>query len=179
MNFQNLPVNSTYLKPVLWLSGILLVLWIITIQQADSNEAEKPVTAEQQVRLDSLRMMMGTYGTEAQPEKQTSLFQNALPVFVLLLIVLTGLWFWSKKNGVAVSPQGKVLSELSIGPNQWIKAVHFGGEVHVLGLTVHSVTPIKSMSMVDWETQNVLQEHPQSSSVFAKVLKKETEKTQV
>jgi flagellar biogenesis protein FliO len=174
LNQGNQKIGSTFLRPILILSGILLVLWLIALQQTDSKEQEEPLTAESQQRLDSLRIILGTTDTVAREEKEPDLFSNALPVFLVLVVFISALWLWSKKAKAPQQIQGSILAEQIIGPGQSIKAVKFAGEVYILGVTHQSITVLKTLSEIEWTSLPEMSTTSEPSA-FSKLFKKETE----
>lgn len=177
MTFPTVPVNSTYLRPILILSGILLVLWLLTLQQSNPEKPES-LTEQQQQRLDSLRVLMGTNGIETLPKEESNLFQNALPVFLILFVALIALWYWSKKKGITPENNGKILAELQLGPGQHVKAIQFAGEVHLLGITAHQINTIKTISIKQWEENQTKTTKPINESEFSKLLASEKDKSE-
>ncbi len=174
LNQGSQKIGSTFLRPILILSAILLVLWLIALQQTDSKDQEDSVSVETQQRLDSLRILLGTTDVVARQEKEPDLFSNALPVFIVLVVLITGLWLWTKKNKIPQQIEGSILAEQIIGPGQSIKAVKFAGEIYILGVTHQSITVLKTLAEQDWAN---LPERSKSSepSAFSKFFKKETE----
>lgn len=174
LNQGNQKIGSSFLRPILILSGILLVLWLIALQQTDSKEPEVPLTNEEQLRLDSLRALMGFIPGTTREEKEPDLFANALPIFLVLVVSITGLWLWSKKNKAPQQVQGTVLAEQFIGPGQTIKAVKFAGEIYILGVTPQTITLLKTIAEHEWSNLPELSKAV-APSAFSKLFKKETE----
>lgn len=164
--------SSGALKPILILSAILLILWLITLSQSGNDSTPEAITTEQEARLDSLRSILGTQKKgEVQSQKDVNLFENAFPVFLLLMILIIGLWWWSRKSQPQKSTQANVLQTIEIGPGQHIKAVQVGEEVLLLGVTVQSIQLLKSMKKEEWSETESVEAHPIRQSSFSSILK--------
>lgn len=161
--------SNTVLKPVLLLSAILLLLWMFTLSQTDNSEQE-PISTEQQARLDSLRVVLGT--SESAPQRvEDNLFGNAFPVFLILILAIAAIWWWNQKKQTSESIITNVVAEQEIGPGQFIKVVSLGDEYLVLGVTSQQINLLKTISKHDWNPTE-LQKGKSPSSLFSKILER-------
>jgi flagellar biogenesis protein FliO len=167
-NFSGVKSN-TVLKPVLLLSAILLILWMFTLSQSDNSEQEI-ISSEQQARLDSLRVVLGT--SESAPQRvEDNLFGNAFPVFLILIAGIGLIWWWNQKKQTPENVLTNVVAEQEIGPAQFIKVVSLGDEYLVLGVTSHQINLLKTISKQDWNPTE-LQKVKQPTSLFSKMMER-------
>ncbi len=168
VNFSGAKSN-TVLKPVLLLSVILLLLWMFTLSQTDHSEQET-ISTEQQARLDSLRVVLGT--TESAPQRvEDNLFGNAFPVFLILILAIGVIWWWNQKKQTPENVLTNVVAEQEIGPGQFIKVVSLGDDYLVLGVTSQQINLLKTVSKHDWNPTE-FQKGKQPSSLFSKILER-------
>lgn len=161
--------SNTVLKPVLLLSVILLLLWMFTLSQTDHSEQET-ISTEQQARLDSLRVVLGT--TESAPQRvEDNLFGNAFPVFLILILAIGVIWWWNQKKQTPENVLTNVVAEQEIGPGQFIKVVSLGDDYLVLGVTSQQINLLKTVSKHDWNPTE-FQKGKQTSSLFSKILER-------
>ncbi|TNE73638.1 hypothetical protein EP331_03790 [bacterium] len=164
--------SKSVLKPVLILSAILLVLWMITLSQSGDNTSQEQTTVEEQARIDSLRLILGTTESRTVEKKGDNLFNSAFPVFLLLILGIAGVWWWSQKKGTPANVISNVVAEQEIGPGQFIKIVSLGDEYLVLGVTPQSVNLLKSISKQDWDPSALVNQKAQTTSIFSQMLKR-------
>ena len=168
-NFLN-NSSSSIIKPIIILSAIILVLWMMTLGQSDSQPIDT-VTQVDQARLDSLRLLLGNSGITPTPEQDKSLIDRALPVFIILALLLAVLWWWNSKNKPKSNVLTNVVAEQEIGPGQFIKVISLGDDYLVLGVTPSNITLLKTISKTDW--QPLIESNPlQTQSIFSQFMKR-------
>lgn len=172
MNQRNLfqGQSGNVLRPILILSAILLLLWFITMSQSGSD-VNTVVSVEDQVRIDSLRMIMGNTDVKDQALRDSDFSGNALPVFLILAVLIGGLWWWSSKNKPKANVITNVVAEQEIGPGQFIKVVSLGEDYLILGVTPQQINLLKTIPKAEWN----LPLEPlkmESSSIFSQFMKR-------
>lgn len=172
MSFKGISMGTSksVVKPILILSAILLVLWIITLSQSgDSNP--QPISMEEQSRIgDSLRIRLGISENQTIEHKSDNLFGNALPVFLILIFGIAGLWWWNQKKNPPENVISNVVAEQEIGPGQFIKVVSLGDEYLVIGVTPQSINLLKSVSKQDWNPSALVNQNQKPASIFSQIL---------
>ncbi len=145
---------------VISLAVVMLVLWLFVVSRMDyqSNDAPDPnTTAASQERIDSVRVMMGRTDTVVVEEDRSSnIFFNALTTFVVLLILLGGVWLWSRKKLGSSTTKGtyfRDIGEHAIGPGQQLKVIEINNEIWVLGVGADSVTLLHRYPKDQWKEE--------------------------
>jgi flagellar biogenesis protein FliO len=141
----------------------MLVLWLFMVSRMDYQSQSRPegsvlmyqgsgqVTQE---RRDSVRAMMGKAETASTVEERSSrLFMNAFTTFVVMMVLLGGVWYWSRrKSGIGSAPD--ILKEVgrhSLAPGQFIKILEVNDEIWVVGVASGSVTLLHRYSKSEWK----------------------------
>lgn len=106
LNNKHIPFSGDKKKVIQFavaLSTVLLVIWAFLLQQ--QNEASKntltdkvvPSDSTRDARLDSLRLELGAGIAETAPEQEkTSANTGLMTTFVILVLSVGGLWWWSR-----------------------------------------------------------------------------------
>src|SRR5690606_35608269 len=150
--------------------AILLLLWMMTMSQTGSD-VSTPISTEDQLRVDSLRFLLGTTETGSQNVADSDMCGNAFPVFLLLLVLIDAVWRWSSRQHSKASVLTNVVAEQEIGPGQFIKVVSLGDEYLVLGVTPTAINLLKAMPKSEWNPP--VDPIPMNkNSVFAQFMKR-------
>jgi flagellar biogenesis protein FliO len=96
---------------------------------------------------------------EARPEprpvqESPNIFMNAFTTFLVLLVLLAGVWLWSRKRTPAVR-QGafREYGSHSLGYGAQVRIVEISNEVWVLGVTANSVNLLHRYAKEEWTEQ--------------------------
>ncbi|MDI6402796.1 hypothetical protein QLX67_12380, partial [Balneolaceae bacterium ANBcel3] len=81
-------------------SAVLLLLWLFMVSRMEYEPpvvTETPEDVRAQERRESVRVMMGKDEVvPAADERGSRLFMNAVTTFFVMMILLLGVWVWSK-----------------------------------------------------------------------------------
>ncbi len=134
-------------------SVVLLVLWLLMVSRMEYRPASEPDRATQE-RRDSVRVMMGkTEPVHTAEEPSSRIFMNALTTFIILMIILAGVWYWSRKKQT-VSPAGQLFKERgqqTVGPGHQIKILEINEEVWVMGISPDAITLLHRYPKEEWK----------------------------
>ena len=141
--------KTNVVKPAIYLSMLLLVVWVFIMAQSQGTESSQPVSVEQQARIDSLRLALGKDIQPIREADEPDILGKAFPVFLVMVAVIGGIWFWNRKRG----GEGKkktpslfeIIAEQDLGPGQSIKIVTYKNHVWVLGVTSTGISLIKEL----------------------------------
>lgn len=137
---------------VISMSVVLLILWLFMVSRMDyqsAPEADPPSTE----RRDSVRVMMGKSDTGfVAEERSSSIFFNAFTTFVVLIIILAGVWFWVRRKS-SYGSTGRLFKEYgqqAIGPGHQLKVMEVNNEIWVLGISTDSVSLLHRYPKEQW-----------------------------
>ncbi len=162
------------LKIVIGIAAVMLLMWLFMISRMEYSADRQNTKAEASQRVDSLQTLLNQQKKKpVLAEKESSgMFMNALTTFMVLLVVLGGLWFWvSRKEGSDDQRKGREISSQVLGEGAQMKVMEVNGEVWVLGVTAHSVNLLHRYSKSDWTEQI---EEGSKQSNFSKIFKSKT-----
>lgn len=144
------------MKMVVGFSLILLVLWLVTMYQSDESIQTQTYSAEEQAKLDTLRRMLGREEIEMKEGGEEGFFSKALVVFIILSGGIIIIWYLFKdKTAEANASFVTVIVEQEIGAGQWLKVVKYQHEYWVLGVTLQTVTLLKTLSEEEWSYEAI------------------------
>ncbi|MDG5766737.1 flagellar biosynthetic protein FliO [Balneolales bacterium ANBcel1] len=156
---------------VISISVVLLVLWLIVVSRMDYSSSGRPDPAADpstQERRDSVRVMMGKSDTAfVDEDRSTGLFFNAFTTFIVLMVLLAGVWFWSRRKTGDTKTSGflKDIGEHTVGAGHQIKVIEINNEIWVLGVSAESVTLLHRYPKEKW-VDPIPDESEQDSSSF-------------
>ncbi|MDR8394243.1 flagellar biosynthetic protein FliO [Aliifodinibius sp. S!AR15-10] len=164
------------LKIVIAISVVLLVMWLLMISRMDyggENTARGPVTEQ---RVDSLDTAL-TRQNEAPVStdgESSGIFANALVTFLILLVILGIVWFWTsgKSQFGGSSQKNREIGSQRLGEGAQMKIIEINDEVWVLGVTAGSVDLLHRYPKSEWN-----EPRPESSTTennFSKIFKSKT-----
>jgi hypothetical protein len=161
---------SKVLKSVLLLAGCLLLIWIVVVLQNGSPAHQKTVKVYKSGRLEGLNSASGQTAdslTEDMPflntqhitpENSGSGLYVLLPVVLLFLIVIGGLWFWIRSKGTPASGKisGDVFTAIAtqkIPGGQQLLVAKINGEYWVMATGgTQGVRLLHRYSSEEWKT---------------------------
>jgi flagellar biogenesis protein FliO len=145
------------LKIVIGLSVVLLLLWLLTLSQIDySKEPDAEQLVEKKEMVDSTivnKPVLDRSSLEKSSYSESSgIFTNGLVTFVVLLVILIGVWFWlgRKEQGSLPKKQREIDSSI-IGEGAQLKIMRINNEVWVLGVTSGSVNLLHRYPENEWD----------------------------
>jgi len=146
---------------VISISVVLLVLWLFMVSRMDYQSADSGVSGRDrdtvtysQERRDSVRVMMGkSDAAQVSEDRSSRMFFNAFTTFVVLMIILAGVWIWSRsKSGqTSSSKYFKDIGQHTIGQSQQLKVIEINNEIWVLGIGLDSVTLLHRYPKDQWK----------------------------
>jgi flagellar biogenesis protein FliO len=145
------------LKIVIGLSVVLLLLWLLTLSQIDySKEPDTGQLTAKKEMVDSTIVKKPVLDRASFEERSYSessgIFTNGLVTFVVLLVILIGVWFWlgRKEQGTLPEKQREIDSSI-IGEGAQLKIMRINNEVWVLGVTSGSVNLLHRYPENEWD----------------------------
>lgn len=172
MDVSKLITHSTkkpksVLRIVISVSVVMLVLWLFLVSRMEftqtsgvmaTNQVSSDSTAtEQTVSLKETLLNEKKTAQTAQKEveEEVPVFQNALTTFALMMVVLGGIWFWTKRKSTSPTKESdiKELSAHVLGQGSQLKIVEINQEIWVLGLTAGSLTLLHRYPKEQWNNE--------------------------
>ncbi len=142
--------NRKFIGTVISLAFTLLVVWIF-VMATMSNNSPAPLNPADQMRLDSLRTALGRTAPAIHHNAAPNLFYNAIPAFLVLMLMLGALWYWNKRRAKPHHDHlFTVMGEQQLAPGQTIKIIAFNDEYWVIGLTGNNMTLLSKLSKEEW-----------------------------
>lgn len=171
-NLSSLSVSpQKILKIVISIAVVLLLMWLFMISRMDTGTSKAGSTVVKE-RADSLQTLLHEKG-EAETsveESPSGIFKNALVTFVVLMVVLAVVWFWSdKKSHLTGDIRNREISTQILGEGARIKIVEVNEEIWVLGVTSASVNLLHRYAQKDWKEQ--VKEKSTEESKFSKLFR--------
>lgn len=168
---------QSILKIVLGIAVIMLVMWMFLISKMEVSGQSSPAV-EGVAQTESIRSSLLQ---QEQPEKVTvresdspDMFSKALPTFIVMMIILGGIWIWAKKKGKGTGTQGDVrdIGNYVLGQGSQLKFVEINHEVWVLAITAGSVDLLHRVPKAEWTDEHTESEiSPQDFKSFYNLLK--------
>ncbi len=155
--------NKKFIGTVISLAFTLLVVWIF-VMATMNNDTTTSLNAADQLRMDSLRMVLGRTSVAAQSSSSPNLFYNALPAFLFLVLLLGALWVWNRRKAKPGDQLFNVVGEQQIAPGQTIKIISFQEEYWVIGVTGSNMTLLSKLKKDEWLPPGPQNGSPPSSS---------------
>lgn len=165
--FQSGKKPKSVLRIVLSISIVLLVFWLFLVSRMDidTRRNSKLVltptdsAATQSITQNLLNPSQASAQNKPAEEAQQEsipLFQHAFTTFVVLMVVMGGVWLWTRKkiphsNTVNVVTN---IAEHSLGQGAQLKIIEINNEVWVLGLTTGALTLLHRYSQDEWMANN-------------------------
>lgn len=180
------------LASILGIAVFFLVIWMFVAVQVDPSGEN--VAAEQSGRLDSLRLSLSDQFSDSlelksnqnaaasKPEKANTSFMKTLPVFLVLILVIGGLWYWIKKGGAGTTHSNiseknvfNLLGSQKIMAGKRITVIKINNEFWVLSTGGEAMQLLHRYTEDEWEGPDLpIQEEKESASqLFAKILRNE------
>ncbi len=142
--------NKKFVGTVISLAFTLLVVWIFVMATMNNNSTSS-LSPGDQMRMDSLRTVLGRSGAAAHSSANPNLFYNALPAFLFLLLLLGGVWLWNRRREKPGDQQlFLVVGEQQLAPGQTIKIIAFQNEYWVIGITGSNMTLLSRLNKDEW-----------------------------
>ncbi|WP_138430782.1 flagellar biosynthetic protein FliO [Fodinibius saliphilus] len=164
------------LKVVLGLSAVLLLIWVMTLSHVDYSggaSASQYLQKKQSADTTAVTKVTGLSPQKASTkEGSSSIFTNGMVTFMVLLLILVGVWFWVDKKGSSDAAQ-KVQREIDtqiLGEGAQLQIVEVNNEIWVLGVTSTAVNLLHRYSQVEW-TEQMPKEETAGNEMFAKLFK--------
>jgi len=165
--------NKKFIGTVISLAFTLLVVWIFVMATMNNDTTTSLNTADQ-MRLDSLRTVLGRTSAAAQSSSSPNLFYNALPAFLFFVLLLGALWIWNRRKAKPGDQLFNVVGEQQIAPGQTIKIISFQEEYWVIGVAGNNMTLLSRLSKDEWSPpgpQNESSPPGSFSSIFSSIQK--------
>ncbi|MGD8428703.1 MAG: flagellar biosynthetic protein FliO [Balneolaceae bacterium] len=173
---------------VLGIAVCFLLIWMLVVLQAGTSG--RTVVVDQSGRLDSLRVSLNKSAGDslskssnlsnlavAPREKSSAPFSNALPVFLILLAAIGGLWYWIKRgNASSDSKTDGVFLPVGtqeVVAGQQISVIKMNDEFWVLGTCSSGMALLHRYSEEDWNGPEASQagKKKHGGRLFATILK--------
>lgn len=174
---QSTKKPQSVLKIVLGIAVIMLVMWMFLISKMEVSGQTTPA-AEGVTQTESIKSSLLQ---QDDPEKVTvresespDMFKKALPTFIIMMVILGGIWIWAKKKGKGTEAQGDVrdIGNYVLGQGSQLKFVEINHEVWVLGLTAGSVNLLHRVPKAEWTDEHTESEiSPKDFKSFYNLLK--------
>jgi len=143
--------NKKFIGTVISLAFTLLVVWIFVMATMNNDNSTTSLNAADQMRLDSLRTVLGRSGAAIHSSANPNLFYNALPAFLFLLLLLGGVWLWNRRREKPGNQQlFSVVGEQQLAPGQTIKIIAFQNEYWVIGVAGNNMTLLSRLNKDEW-----------------------------
>ena len=146
------------LKIVVGLSLVLLLMWLFTISQIDYGEgaaAGRYLSTETAEQNDTTVVANTIRTRPAEADSESSLFSSGMVTFLVLTVLLVGIWLWIDRRKGDESPavQREIGSHV-VGEGAQVKILRINNEIWVLGVTSTSIDLLHRYGEEEW-TENV------------------------
>lgn len=164
------------LSIIITVSVVLLLLWLLVIARMDYGSQTETVDPVDHDRLESVRTMRGDTDTEMPvvDQRSSGLFTNAFTTFMVMIVLLAAVWFWSKRRSGTSTETGKRFNELDVhilGPGQFLKVMEINDEIWILGVGSGSISLLHRYEKNEWkELSTPVQRHVENQG-FLKMFK--------
>lgn len=167
------------LKIVIGISVILLLLWLLTISQMDygndvahkdhrsvfKTEAKADTAA---IKADSSKVLPSPV---QDSDESSNLFANGLLTFVVLLILLGGIWIWIDRKAAPVNDGNhRQIATIRLDEGAKIQIIRVNREIWVLGVTGSSVNLLHRYSDNEWK-EELQNPQTENKDIFKKLFK--------
>lgn len=158
---------NSILKIVLGFSVALLVMWLFMVSRMDTSTlVTQKNDPEVQERTMGLQQALHGTSTEAEETAVTvkegevakkespQLFQNAFVTFMVIMVMLGGVWFWMKKKGDGSSAKQKKTRELdahTLGENSQLKFLEINEEIWIIGMSENGINLLHRYPKSEWK----------------------------
>lgn len=158
------------LKIVIGFSVVLLVMWLFLISRMDYTGSVDPQNEVAQARADSIRTLIGQQSpaSSGMEEDSPDIFMNAFTTFLVLIVILGGVWFWSRNRTKSGDIQAsREIDGHILGQGAQLKIVEINEEIWVLGVTSDTVNLLHRYPKDEWNES--LEEPEMDQSSFYKL----------
>ncbi len=134
-------------------SVVLLLLWLFMVSRMDYTRPDQtaPATSERQ---EQMRELTGRTAETAPADLRSGrFFMNALSTFVVMVVLLGGVWFWTRTRSASKGQSGlfREMGHHVIGPGQHIRIMEVNNEVWVLGVGSGGITLLHRCPVDEWK----------------------------
>jgi len=142
------------LGTVVSVSVVLLVVWLFMVSRMEYR-SESGTNNYSQEHQDSVTAIMAENNPGQSPGDRESsrIFMNALTTFVVLIVLLGLVWWWSrKKTGFSLS--GKYFRDIgqhTVAPGSQLKILEVNEEIWILGISSGAVRLLHRYSKEEWK----------------------------
>jgi flagellar biogenesis protein FliO len=179
---------NSILKIVLGFSVALLVMWLFMVSRMDTgsvvSQSNEPEVQERTLGLQ--QSLRSTPAEEMETENQSpenngevakkespALFQNAFVTFMVMVVMLGGVWLWLKKRGDGNPVNQKKNRELdthALGENSQLKFLEINEEIWIIGMSENGINLLHRYPKSEWKEglQDELPEAGNSSKFSTK-----------
>ena len=139
---------------VVSISVVLLVIWLFMVSRMEYRSSSDTNTYSQE-RQDSVRVMMAENNPGQNPGDRESsrIFMNALTTFVVMIILLGLVWWWSRKK-TGFSLTGKYFRDIgqhTVAPGNQLKILEVNDEIWILGISSGSIRLLHRYTKEEWK----------------------------
>ncbi len=148
---------KTILQIVISISIGLLVLWVFLVSKMDLPSS----TDTSRITFDTASTSMENSGstTPVETAKKTELqFQNALTTFFFMIVVLGGIWIWTKGRKHKSHHAHQHIKELTkyvIAQGAQIHILEINNEIWVIGTTTSNINVLHRYPKSEWHPSTV------------------------
>lgn len=166
---------QSVLRIVLGIAVVMLVMWLFLVSRMElqTEEQQSPeVLTEQtadQPQVKSLKQsllestqqgdteeMVPAPVQEVPSEQESrSMLSRALPTFVIMMVVLAGIWIWArrKQNNNSTVTESRELGKYDLGQGSQLRFVEINHEVWVLAVGTGSVELLHRYPRSEWSDE--------------------------
>lgn len=159
---------NSILKIVLGFSVALLVMWLFMVSRMDTSTVVSQ-TNDTEVQERTIGLQQALRGTATEDEeiaagaakegevakKESShLFQNAFVTFLVMVVMLGGVWLWLKKRGDGNAANQKKSRELdahALGENSQLKFLEINEEIWIIGMSENGINLLHRYPKSEWK----------------------------
>lgn len=165
---------QSVLRIVLAIAVVMLVMWMFLVSRMEvqppaqkGSEVLTEQTGEQPARSLRESLLESTNEEEISPEsvspaevspsekESRSMMSRALPTFIIMMIVIAGIWIWAKRKEKTgkTSTGSRAIGNYELGQGSELRFIEINHEVWVLALTNGSVELLHRYPKSEWSDE--------------------------